>query len=164
MVSSSGCWTSSLDIKEKNITHSCSHLPCLRHHVHHASASIRIALKAAHSRWCCRIVDCARNLSAISTTSRICALSFSCNLAHLQARDLKGNQTRCISCTPWMPTASGSIPLRRQVLLVELRRMSPANQLLFHQVQAGEVTKSAHPARFSPDDKYSRHRVTLKKR
>lgn len=28
----------------------------------------------------------------------------------------------------------------------------------------GEITKSAHPARFSPDDKYSRHRVTLKKR
>lgn len=26
------------------------------------------------------------------------------------------------------------------------------------------ATKSAHPARFSPDDKYSRHRVTLKKR
>ncbi|KAJ5794708.1 H/ACA ribonucleoprotein complex subunit Nop10 [Penicillium paradoxum] len=31
-------------------------------------------------------------------------------------------------------------------------------------VMNGEVTKSAHPARFSPDDKYSRHRVTLKKR
>lgn len=29
---------------------------------------------------------------------------------------------------------------------------------------AGEITKSAHPARFSPDDKYSRQRVTLKKR
>ncbi|KAG0261379.1 snoRNP complex protein [Actinomortierella ambigua] len=29
---------------------------------------------------------------------------------------------------------------------------------------SGTVTKSAHPARFSPDDKYSRHRVTLKKR
>ncbi|KAI8815279.1 Nop10 family nucleolar RNA-binding protein [Cladochytrium replicatum] len=29
---------------------------------------------------------------------------------------------------------------------------------------SGEVTKSAHPARFSPDDKFSRHRVTLKKR
>ncbi|KAL6935253.1 H/ACA ribonucleoprotein complex subunit 3 [Hanseniaspora guilliermondii] len=29
---------------------------------------------------------------------------------------------------------------------------------------AGEVTKSAHPARFSPDDKFSRERVTLKKR
>jgi H/ACA ribonucleoprotein complex subunit 3 len=31
-------------------------------------------------------------------------------------------------------------------------------------VVSGEVTKSAHPARFSPDDKYSRHRVTIKKR
>lgn len=28
----------------------------------------------------------------------------------------------------------------------------------------GRATKSAHPARFSPDDKYSRHRVTLKRR
>ncbi|ORY30890.1 Nop10p-domain-containing protein [Rhizoclosmatium globosum] len=28
----------------------------------------------------------------------------------------------------------------------------------------GKVTKSAHPARFSPDDKFSRHRVTLKRR
>ncbi|EPS34589.1 hypothetical protein PDE_09553 [Penicillium oxalicum 114-2] len=28
----------------------------------------------------------------------------------------------------------------------------------------GKVSKSAHPARFSPDDKYSRHRVTLKRR
>jgi H/ACA ribonucleoprotein complex subunit 3 len=27
-----------------------------------------------------------------------------------------------------------------------------------------EVSKSAHPARFSPDDKYSRHRVTIKRR
>jgi H/ACA ribonucleoprotein complex subunit 3 len=30
--------------------------------------------------------------------------------------------------------------------------------------EAGEITKSAHPARFSPDDKYSRQRITLKKR
>ncbi|KAL7415248.1 Nop10 family nucleolar RNA-binding protein [Mrakia frigida] len=29
---------------------------------------------------------------------------------------------------------------------------------------AGRVAKSAHPARFSPDDKFSRHRVTIKKR
>ncbi|KAK9460010.1 H/ACA ribonucleoprotein complex subunit [Lipomyces oligophaga] len=29
---------------------------------------------------------------------------------------------------------------------------------------SGIITKSAHPARFSPDDKYSRQRVTLKKR
>lgn len=33
-----------------------------------------------------------------------------------------------------------------------------------NKIVSGEVTKSAHPARFSPDDKYSRHRVTLKKR
>lgn len=30
--------------------------------------------------------------------------------------------------------------------------------------EKGEITKSAHPARFSPDDKFSRERVTLKKR
>ena len=29
---------------------------------------------------------------------------------------------------------------------------------------AGRPTTSAHPARFSPDDKFSRHRVTIKKR
>ncbi|XP_075438921.1 H/ACA ribonucleoprotein complex subunit 3 [Ascaphus truei] len=28
----------------------------------------------------------------------------------------------------------------------------------------GMPTSSAHPARFSPDDKYSRHRISLKKR
>ncbi|KAF3830359.1 hypothetical protein GH733_004178 [Mirounga leonina] len=28
----------------------------------------------------------------------------------------------------------------------------------------GQQTCSAHPARFSPDDKYSRHRITVKKR
>ncbi|CAF1943861.1 hypothetical protein F2Q70_00029011 [Brassica cretica] len=28
----------------------------------------------------------------------------------------------------------------------------------------GLATESAHPARFSPDDKYSKERVTLKKR
>ncbi|CAG8542534.1 2081_t:CDS:2 [Ambispora gerdemannii] len=35
-----------------------------------------------------------------------------------------------------------------------MKRLSPT----------GEVTKSAHPAKFSPDDKFSQHRVTLKKR
>ncbi|KAM3590911.1 uncharacterized protein V6R79_018745 [Siganus canaliculatus] len=29
---------------------------------------------------------------------------------------------------------------------------------------SGQPTRSAHPARFSPDDKFSRHRVTVKKR
>ena len=28
----------------------------------------------------------------------------------------------------------------------------------------GQVTKSAHPARFSPDDKWSRHRTVLRSR
>ncbi|XP_004391837.1 PREDICTED: H/ACA ribonucleoprotein complex subunit 3-like [Odobenus rosmarus divergens] len=28
----------------------------------------------------------------------------------------------------------------------------------------GQQTCSAHPARFSPDDNYSRHRITVKKR
>jgi|TARA_B110000208_G_C11683684_1_gene399749 H/ACA ribonucleoprotein complex subunit 3 len=28
----------------------------------------------------------------------------------------------------------------------------------------GKPTHSAHPARFSPDDKFSRHRITVKKR
>ncbi|XP_061891264.1 H/ACA ribonucleoprotein complex subunit 3 [Entelurus aequoreus] len=28
----------------------------------------------------------------------------------------------------------------------------------------GQPTSSAHPARFSPDDKFSRHRLTVKKR
>lgn len=31
-------------------------------------------------------------------------------------------------------------------------------------VARGQVTKSAHPARFSPDDKWSRQRVTMKRR
>lgn len=33
-----------------------------------------------------------------------------------------------------------------------------------HKVREGQVTKSAHPARFSPDDKWSRHRIMLRKR
>ncbi|EAT40881.1 AAEL007431-PA [Aedes aegypti] len=28
----------------------------------------------------------------------------------------------------------------------------------------GNPTQSAHPARFSPEDKYSRHRIIIKKR
>jgi rRNA maturation protein Nop10 len=37
--------------------------------------------------------------------------------------------------------------------------LSSTGQRLYtlKKVQAGEVTKSAHPARFSPDDKYSRY-------
>lgn len=44
--------------------------------------------------------------------------------------------------------------------------LDPAGKRVYtlKKVVGAEVTKSAHPARFSPDDKYSRHRVTLKKR
>ncbi|TAQ89430.1 hypothetical protein B7494_g2241 [Chlorociboria aeruginascens] len=44
--------------------------------------------------------------------------------------------------------------------------LSPSGKRIYtlKKVVDGNVTKSAHPARFSPDDKYSRHRVTLKKR
>ena len=37
-------------------------------------------------------------------------------------------------------------------------------QYTLKKVAHGQVTKSAHPARFSPDDKWSRQRVTMKKR
>ncbi|KIR29720.1 H/ACA ribonucleoprotein complex subunit 3 [Cryptococcus deuterogattii 99/473] len=38
------------------------------------------------------------------------------------------------------------------------------NHASYKVTAAGKPTKSAHPARFSPDDKFSRHRVTIKKR
>ncbi|KAK4464775.1 nucleolar RNA-binding protein [Cladorrhinum samala] len=37
-------------------------------------------------------------------------------------------------------------------------------QYTLKKVIGDKVTKSAHPARFSPDDKWSRHRVTMRKR
>ncbi|KAA8632031.1 hypothetical protein SMACR_05113 [Sordaria macrospora] len=39
-----------------------------------------------------------------------------------------------------------------------------ARQYTLKKVLDGAVTKSAHPARFSPDDKWSRHRITLRRR
>ena len=66
--------------------------------------------------------------------------------------------SRCISCSHWMPMASGStlstrFAESRLIPLIYLR--SSTDTFASPQVQAGEVTKSAHPARFSPDDKYS---------
>ncbi|KAK4189139.1 nucleolar RNA-binding protein [Podospora australis] len=37
-------------------------------------------------------------------------------------------------------------------------------QYTLKKVIDGQVTKSAHPARFSPDDKWSRYRVAMRKR
>ncbi|KAK1779869.1 nucleolar RNA-binding protein [Copromyces sp. CBS 386.78] len=39
-----------------------------------------------------------------------------------------------------------------------------ARQYTLKKVLDKEITKSAHPARFSPDDKWSRHRITLRRR
>uniref|UniRef100_A0A8D2QC41 Nucleolar protein 10 n=1 Tax=Zonotrichia albicollis TaxID=44394 RepID=A0A8D2QC41_ZONAL len=36
--------------------------------------------------------------------------------------------------------------------------------LQYYLSPAGLPTRSAHPARFSPDDKFSRHRLALKRR
>jgi H/ACA ribonucleoprotein complex subunit 3 len=48
----------------------------------------------------------------------------------------------------YLPEANGSVS-RRYTL---------------QKVLDGQVTKSAHPARFSPDDKWSRHRIAVRKR
>jgi len=49
-------------------------------------------------------------------------------------------------------------------LMYTLDEMNNRIYTLKKVTESGEVTKSAHPARFSPDDKHSRHRVTLKRR
>lgn len=57
--------------------------------------------------------------------------------------------------------------IRRQTATMHLMyTLNAAGERIYtlKKINNGEVTKSAHPARFSPDDKYSRHRVTLKKR
>ncbi|WOO77701.1 H/ACA ribonucleoprotein complex subunit NOP10 [Vanrija pseudolonga] len=54
------------------------------------------------------------------------------------------------------------------LVLVYAARPAPSGMRTAHTPQKktseGKPTKSAHPARFSPDDKFSRHRVTIKKR
>ncbi|KAK1760338.1 H/ACA ribonucleoprotein complex subunit 3 [Echria macrotheca] len=41
---------------------------------------------------------------------------------------------------------------------------TPGRQYTLKKVLDGQITKSAHPARFSPDDKWSRHRIQLRRR
>lgn len=69
---------------------------------------------------------------------------------------------------------------RRPIFFFSPRKTIPLTQLTMHlmytldsngnrlytlkKIAHGQVTKSAHPARFSPDDKWSRQRVTTKKR
>ena len=50
-------------------------------------------------------------------------------------------------------------PNRTTATMHLMYTMSPSGERLYtlKKVNHGEVTKSAHPARFSPDDKYSRY-------
>ncbi|KAH0866785.1 hypothetical protein HID58_073807 [Brassica napus] len=52
--------------------------------------------------------------------------------------------------------------LQTLLLLDYLKHES--NSIMQKESPLGLATESAHPARFSPDDKYSKERVTLKKR
>lgn len=57
-----------------------------------------------------------------------------------------------------------SRPTREGNVEVERGRNGSRVYTLKKLTDSGKITKSAHPARFSPDDKFSRHRVTIKKR
>ncbi|KAK4221827.1 H/ACA ribonucleoprotein complex, subunit Nop10 [Podospora fimiseda] len=48
--------------------------------------------------------------------------------------------------------------------LMYVKNADGTRQYTLKKVLGSEVTKSAHPARFSPDDKWSRHRVAMRKR
>lgn len=54
----------------------------------------------------------------------------------------------------------GNFLLHIQLLILLFCRWPPFQK----ETPAGKVTESAHPARFSPDDKFSAQRVALKKR
>lgn len=52
----------------------------------------------------------------------------------------------------------------KRVVCVQDAKIYTENFLFQKTDPTGRPTMSAHPARFSPDDKYSRQRVTIKKR
>ena len=60
----------------------------------------------------------------------------------------------------WQPPCHNPHPA--PALPVALRRHCPTHKQKV--APDGQPTKSAHPARFSPDDKFSRERITCKKR
>jgi H/ACA ribonucleoprotein complex subunit 3 len=49
-------------------------------------------------------------------------------------------------------------------LMYELDKDGKRIYTLKKVLEDGSVTKSAHPAKFTPDDKWSRHRITMQKR
>lgn len=69
-----------------------------------------------------------------------------------------------MASAPRCPGRPLSLPARKTLISSRTPTQSTATQTLQKLDGKGRPTYSAHPARFSPDDKYSRHRVTLKKR
>lgn len=51
-----------------------------------------------------------------------------------------------------------------QQIKMYLMKTEDGKYTLKKETSDGTPTRSAHPCRFSPDDKFSRHRVTIKKR
>jgi H/ACA ribonucleoprotein complex subunit 3 len=65
---------------------------------------------------------------------------------------------------PSLSTFSTDVPDKSKMHLMYNLDGSGKRLYTLKKVLDGQVTKSAHPARFSPDDKWSRHRITLRKR
>ncbi|KAF7563410.1 hypothetical protein G7046_g721 [Stylonectria norvegica] len=74
---------------------------------------------------------------------------------------------RVVTRTAPQPTTRRTLKPLQTSLNMHLMHTLDANGNRLYtlkKVAHGQVTKSAHPARFSPDDKWSRQRVTLKRR
>lgn len=90
---------------------------------------------------------------------------------HIPASEMCSSKNFKLSTTITIPSNSSTTPApphfdERTAKMHLMYTLDSAGKRVYtlKKVASGEVTKSAHPARFSPDDKYSRHRVTLKKR
>lgn len=75
---------------------------------------------------------------------------------HLPTRICTRTRTRC--CT------NIASQLVKMHLMCNVDAVSGKRVYTLKKILEGKITKSAHPARFSPDDKWSKHRVLLRKR
>ena len=62
------------------------------------------------------------------------------------------------------PRTAENFPEKLRICLTSGSSLTSNPFFLQKETPAGKVTESAHPARFSPDDKFSAQRVALKKR
>lgn len=83
---------------------------------------------------------------------------------NFQSTNLQSTTTITTTTTP--PTVPNNPP--KTTAAMHLMYLPDANgttrSYTLKKVLDGQVTKSAHPARFSPDDKWSRHRIAVRKR